>query len=100
LAEAQSIRFWDDLDYVGINTYPTLSTSQEPSIEELERGSRVFCADVRRFWDSLGRPEIFLSEVGFRSVERAWYAPWEWPEHKPRSVNMEHQAIGPSGASS
>lgn len=93
LSEARLIRFWDGLDYVGINAYPTLSTSQAPSMEELEQGSRVFCADVRRFWDSLGRPEILLSEVGFRSVERAWYAPWEWPEHKPRNVNVEHQAL-------
>ncbi len=93
LGEARQIKFWDALDIVGINAYPTLSDEEQATEADLERGSKAFCSQVGEFWEEHQRPNIVFTEVGFRSVERAWYSPWEWPEHAPRAVNLQHQAL-------
>ncbi|MBK9183509.1 MAG: hypothetical protein IPM83_10390 [Ignavibacteria bacterium] len=90
LDEAESITFWNDLDVVGVNIYPTLSRDDHPTDDDLGNGWRPVVDRLQKLSQRHQR-KVILTEAGFRSVERAYDKPWEWPEHRPRKVNNEHQ---------
>ncbi len=90
LDEAESITFWDKLDIVGVNIYPTLSRDDHPTDDDLRSGWLPVVKRLESLHKKTTR-KIVLTEAGFRSVERAYEMPWEWPEHRPRPVNDEHQ---------
>ena len=92
LDEAEAIRFWDALDVVGVNIYPTLSRDDHPTDDDLREGWGPVTDRLATLSRRTGK-RIVLTEAGFRSVERAYDKPWEWPEHRPRPVNNEHQRL-------
>jgi hypothetical protein len=88
--EARAIRFWDALDCVGINIYPTLSDSLNPTDAQLKAGWQPIKKELAEFSSRVGKKIIF-TEAGFRSVVGAAWKPYEWPEHSSRPVNMMQQ---------
>jgi hypothetical protein len=90
LDEAEALRFWDALDVVGVNIYPTLSRDDHPTDDDLRDGWEPVTRRLAALSTRTGK-KVVLTEAGFRSVERAFDKPWEWPEHRPRPVNDEHQ---------
>ncbi|MCX6139969.1 MAG: hypothetical protein NTX15_03935, partial [Candidatus Kapabacteria bacterium] len=90
LDEAEAIRFWDALDVVGVNIYPTLSRDDHPTDNDLQNGWKPVC-DRLSLLSKKTKRKVVLTEAGFRSVEKAYDKPWEWPEHRPRKINDEHQ---------
>jgi len=90
--EATSIRFWDALDVIGVNIYPTLSSAPAPTDKAVQNGWKPILAALQQLSVRNGDKRIAFTEAGFRSVERAMFSPWEWPEHRPRAVRFEEQA--------
>lgn len=90
MQEAKQMRFWDALDCVGVNIYPTLSASPHPTDDELRNGWQSYQKECAALFTALGKPIIF-TEAGFRSVVGAAYKPWEWPEHAARPANDKQQ---------
>lgn len=64
--EFESIRFWDALDYIGLNNYYPLPDSLDAS---------AIVAKVGAVAKQYNRP-VILPEVGFASVQNAHRAPW------------------------
>jgi len=89
--EASAIRFWDALDVIGVNIYPSLSPEFAPSDANVRAGWKPILAALHKLSSRNGSKKIVLTEAGFRSVERAMFSPWEWPEHRPRAVTFEEQ---------
>jgi len=84
----QDIRFWDLLDYVGINAYFPLTESINPTYDELVEGWNRWLPEIEEFQARVGKPIIF-PEIGCNSADGAAIRPWE---HAPRSeVNLELQ---------
>lgn len=82
------IRFWDLLDYVGVNAYFPLSEELSPTYEELMQGWKKWFSEVEEFQQRVGKPIIF-PEAGCNSADGAAIRPWE---HVPRSeVNLKLQ---------
>lgn len=77
--EFETIRFWDALDYIGLNDYYPLpdDLSTDRLVEKVRRVHRRF-----------QRPVIF-SEAGFPSLETANREPWD---ETPRKISLEEQA--------
>ena len=75
--EFQTVSFWDLLDYVGIDAYFPLSSSQTPSVEELLLGWVRWISLIETWQREVGKPVIF-TEVGYRSIDYAGREPWEW----------------------
>lgn len=90
IKEAEEIEFWDKLDVVCVNLYPTLTAEREVADSALVAGWNKLKPRLRRLSEELER-NIVISELGFRSVERAAYKPWEWAEHSERVADMEAQ---------
>lgn len=82
------IRFWDLLDYVGINAYFPLTEKMVPTYDELKQGWVRWAAEMEEFQKRVKKPVIF-PEIGCNSADGAAIRPWE---HAPRSeVNLKLQ---------
>ncbi len=84
----QDIRFWDLLDYIGINAYFPLSEKMDPTYEELIEAWGKWVPEIEEFQKKTGKPVIF-PEAGCSSADGAAIRPWE---HAPRKeVNLKLQ---------
>jgi len=82
------IRFWDLLDYVGINAYFPLTQEMDPSYMELKEAWDKWLDEIEAFQVEVGKPIIF-PEAGCNSADGAAIRPWE---HAPRKeVNLRLQ---------
>jgi hypothetical protein len=72
--EAETVRFWDALDSVGIDAYMPLTEDAAPTVAELEAGWRPWIARMRALHDRTGKP-VLISELGYTSRARTASAP-------------------------
>ncbi len=77
--EFENLRFWDALDYVGLNNY-------YPLPDTLETAALV--KKVEAVQSRFGKP-VLLTEAGFASVKDPHREPWSEPRREPA---MEDQA--------
>ncbi|MBF9222973.1 glycoside hydrolase family 113 [Hymenobacter ruricola] len=78
--EYRQIRFWDALDYVGIQAYFPLSPAAGPSLETLVAGWQPHLQELSAWQKKIKKPIVF-TEVGYKTTPDAAARPWEWPEH-------------------
>ncbi len=84
----QDIRFWDMMDYVGINAYFPLSEELTPSYEVMKEAWKKWLDEITQFQLQVKKPIIF-PEAGCSSADGAAIRPWE---HAPvREVNLKLQ---------
>ena len=72
--EFENLSFWSDLDAMGLNSYYPISKSEAPTDAELLQGARDWLTMAATKSRETGRP-LWLTEVGFRSVETTWENP-------------------------
>ena len=77
--EYEQIRFWDALDYVGIQAYFPLSTQPSPPLDMLLRAWQPHLQRLARWQQRVKKPVVF-TEVGYKATADAAARPWEWPE--------------------
>ena len=77
--EYEQIRFWDALDYVGIQAYFPLSTQPNPPLDSLLRGWQPHLRKLAQWQKKIKKPVVF-TEVGYKTTPDAAARPWEWPE--------------------
>jgi len=70
------IKFWDALDYAGLDPYFPLSDQDRPTLEELKAGWQPHLAEIAIWQQRIKKPVLF-TEVGYKSVTGAARAPWE-----------------------
>ena len=87
--EYWQVEFWDDLDYVGIQAYFSLTTTPRPTREELLAAWQPWVQDVARLVRQVQKPVVF-TEVGYRSIEAA--PGWPWDANRDGAVSPETQA--------
>jgi len=87
--EVETVTFWDDLDFIGVNFYYPLTDERNPSDDILREGvdralDRV--DNVERSWGK----RVIITEVGFTSTPAPWIKPYERDRRAP--PNEESQA--------
>ncbi len=87
--EYQEIKFWDELDYAGLDAYFPLSDKDNPTLEDLKEGWRKYLGEIENWQISINKPVIF-TEVGYKSSTGAAIAPWHYLPG--RKVDLELQA--------
>ncbi len=88
--EAQEITFWDELDWIGINAYPSLGGDPGLDVETLVRGFEPTIALLAHLAERYRRP-VLITEIGFPAVRGAAIRPWEWPG-RDDPVDLEEQS--------
>ncbi len=74
--EYDSVKFWNDLDFIGVNAYFPLSKAESPSVDQLKAKWRNIIPDLRSFAKQYEKPILF-TEFGYRSVNNAAGNQWE-----------------------
>ena len=86
--EFENFSFWKDLDAIGLNSYYPLSDKDQPTDEDLLDGARRWFTMAAKVSQRNDRP-LWLTEVGFRSVERAWVNPHAEPNDRPADLTAQ-----------
>jgi hypothetical protein len=90
--EYEQVKFWDALDYIGVQAYFSLTKNESHSIAELKRGWDSPLSSIERVHKKFSRPVIF-TEIGYRSDKKAGIEPWLWPkENSGAEISNEAQA--------
>jgi len=87
--EFEGFTFWEDLDAIGLNSYYPLHDGDAPTVAQLEAGAQRWMDMAAEVSRKTGKP-LWLTEVGFRSVDQAWKNPHA--EAGDRATNPQHQA--------
>ncbi len=75
--EFEDVKFWDELDFIGIQAYFPLSEKENPTIDELKKGWQAHVEAIEKIRKQYQKPVIF-TEIGYRSTADAAIKPWEW----------------------
>jgi Ca2+-binding RTX toxin-like protein len=104
--EATHVSFWDQLDTIGVNTYPPLTASHAPTVQELVDAwtsvpvNSYYAAafDYKSpvdFLHSLATTydkPLLMTEVGYRSVDGTAIAPGSWTSNGTPDVMEQADA--------
>jgi hypothetical protein len=71
------IRFWDDLDLIGMTTYHKLSDEPAPSLEALRAKWLEIRRDIEKWRKGVGKPLLF-TEAGWCSQEGCSVEAWNY----------------------
>ena len=88
--EFENLKFWDALDFIGLNCYYPLSKSDNPSKRELKKAFDKIMVKAATVCNKYNKQLVF-TEIGFRSVD----GPWKNPHAKEdgRAFNDAHQEL-------
>lgn len=71
------VKFWDQLDLIGMNSYYKLGNDHNVQIPEIVKRWRDIQTDLLAFQKQVGKPLLFL-EVGWCSLANAAHEPWDY----------------------
>jgi len=73
--EYNKISFWQELDYIGVDTYFPINRMETPEIKKTIKNWRSIQKQIRKLSKAEDRP-ILLTEFGYRNVSYAGKRPW------------------------
>ncbi|MDQ4138969.1 MAG: hypothetical protein M3142_00445, partial [Bacteroidota bacterium] len=86
--EYEKIKFWDALDFIGVQGYFPLTKKNNPSLTELQAGWKPYLADLKNIATKYQKPVVF-TEVGYKSTSDAAIEPWKWPDREKTAEQYE-----------
>ncbi|GAA3935991.1 glycoside hydrolase family 113 [Hymenobacter algoricola] len=78
--EFEQIRFWDALDFIGIQAYFPLSKANSPGRAELLANWQPHLQAIERVQQKFRKPVVF-TEAGYKNTPDTAIEPWKWPDH-------------------
>jgi hypothetical protein len=72
--DLENVRFWDRLDFIGVDTYFPLAAAPGAGRPEIAKGARQVAERLARASRRFGKP-VLLTEVGFAAKREAWMEP-------------------------
>lgn len=72
-----SIKFWDQLDLISMNSYYKLGDNRQVTIEQIQQRWKEIQKNLLAFQAKQGKPLVFL-EVGWCSLANAASTPWDY----------------------
>lgn len=87
------VKWWDALDYVGIDAYFPLSIEKEPTITEMNATWRGVVEYLNAFHSKVNKPIIF-TEIGYLSTDGTNRDPsnYKLQEAAEREIDLQEQA--------
>ncbi|UZD22728.1 hypothetical protein PBT90_04750 [Algoriphagus halophytocola] len=91
--EFEHVKFWDALDYIGIQAYFPLSAKANPDLSDLKSGWKKNISRIEKVVRNYQKPVMF-TEIGYCNTVDAAKEPWVWPnERKETELSEEMQAL-------
>lgn len=92
--EYEKIKFWDQLDYIGIQAYFPLNKNKLPKVKQISDGWKKYLPQIASISKKFDK-KILFTELGYKSTSDSAAKPWEWvelPNEQTKSVSNETQA--------
>lgn len=86
--DVMNVQWWDAVDLIGIDMYPTLSNLPEPTVADLLAGWEPIYTRLAQLHARWNKPVIF-TEIGIRSMAGAAQAPWAWTTSAPVDLTVQ-----------
>ena len=83
--EYQSISFWPDLDFIGVQAYFPLAEDPGVRVSDLSRGWAPHLDVLSALSRRVQKPVLF-TEIGYRSVREAAIEPWRWASRQEAAL--------------
>lgn len=96
--DATSLPWWDAVDYIGVQFYPPVATSETASRSDIHSAVAARLDGIAAVARRHDKPVLF-TEVGYRAASDGLVHPHEWPERKaevrfdPRSQATGYQTL-------
>lgn len=90
--EFQEVEFWDALDFIGVQAYFPLSSSETPVVDDMLAGWTKHRNSVRSLAARYAKPILF-TEIGYRSETGVAREPWAWAPRTPSPENRADMQI-------
>jgi hypothetical protein len=87
--EAETVRFWDELDAIGVTLYPPLGADADGTARQ--RAMRASANRLDALAAASGKP-VVVAEIGLRSAQGAAAKPWESAEERASAPDLPLQA--------
>lgn len=84
--EFEKIDFWNKLDFIGIQAYFPLVTTNNPSVKEISKGWNKYLPVLESTHKKYNRKVLF-TEMGYKSTANGAKVPWEWLENASTADN-------------
>jgi hypothetical protein len=72
----QLVKFWDALDFIGVDAYFPMSSQNDPSVAEVIASWAPIAADMKAFSEANGNKPFLFPEIGYASFQQAGIAPY------------------------
>lgn len=89
--EAESIAFWDALDFIGVQAYYPLGTSARPAPDEIRSAWAPIAERLQALAAGTGRRVVF-TEAGYKSLAGGLAEPWEWSTEGDLDLALQRDA--------
>jgi hypothetical protein len=83
-----AVTWWDAVDFIGQDAYPTLTQSERPSVDDLLAGWSPFRQKLQQLSEKWGKP-LILTEIGARSILGGAQNPWDWQRQGPVDLDVQ-----------
>ena len=70
-----ALNWWDQVDFIGIDAYYSLTDKNDPSLDELKAAWAPRVASLQALSETWGKP-ILITELGYPSLDGANREPW------------------------
>lgn len=84
--EYESITFWDQLDYIGIQAYFPLVQNENPTTQEISKGWKKYLEDIEKISQRFNKKVLF-TEMGYKSSADSAVEPWKWFDYSEDANN-------------
>lgn len=71
------VKFWDELDFIGMNSYWKLGEDRNVSVDEIVKRWGAIQAELFSFQQKVDKPLLFL-EVGWCNMANMAHEPWDY----------------------
>lgn len=85
--EFNNVKFWNSMDYIGIQAYFPLTSKNNPNLEEIKNGWNKHIKTLEKLSKAHNK-QILFTEIGYRSDISATVEPWLWWEALDKSKNL------------
>lgn len=82
--EYNDVKFWDKLDYIGVQAYFPLVSNENPSLNQIEEGWKQHIPSLETIAQKYNR-KILFTEMGYKSCTNSAIKPWEWIDNEKMS---------------
>jgi hypothetical protein len=86
-----TISFWDELDYIGVDAYFPICEHKTPGYNALAKGWKQHSNDLENFSKNEGIPILF-TEWGYRSSDYCAKEPWDYSKRQDVNFNGQYNA--------